>query len=263
MESHKIYGVMVGIDQYEDLSALACATNDATDIAEVLLAGTDSSQIELLTNGAATKKAILHSLTRLSLKAGSGDTAIVYFSGHGGRRSLSADDQAYFCPTDASIDDLEETCIGSDELTMALRAIKSERLIVLLDTCYAGGLGEARSKAAALNVGLNSRDVSELMEGRGRVIMAASGPRRTRLGIARRTERSVYRLLAARAPRRSSSARRNDLDQRRLQLCVAAPARPQKTASLPKGHRRRLCADGTAACREERTASHRRRASGD
>jgi hypothetical protein len=176
METRQIYSVIVGIDRYKGLSTLTCATNDATDVAEVLRVGTDSSQIKLLTNAVATKRAILQRLTWLSRKAGPRDTAIVYFSGHGGRRSSPLDDQAYFCPSDASAEDLEGTCIVSGEFTAALRAIKSERLVVLLDTCYAGGLGEARSKEAGLDAGLNGKDVNGLIEGRGRVIMAASGP---------------------------------------------------------------------------------------
>lgn len=177
MNSTKIYGVIVGINQYKSLNSLACATNDATDVAELLLrAGTDASQIKLLTDAVATKQSILQKLAWLACNAGPGDTAIVYFSGHGGRRSSPTEDQAYFCPTDALPGDFDGTCIGSDEFTLALRAIKSQRLVVLLDTCYAGGLGEARSNEARLDVGLSSKDVSELIEGRGRVILAASRP---------------------------------------------------------------------------------------
>ena len=174
MNTPQIYGVIVGIDQYKHLNPLVCSTNDADDMAEVLRAGTDSSHFKLLTNGAATKKAILQQLAWLSRRAGSDATAIVYFSGHGGRASSATNERAYFCPVEGSTKDLKRTCISSDELTAALRAIKSKRLVVLLDTCYAGGLGEPRDGGARLKAGLNSQNVSNLIEGSGRFIMAAS-----------------------------------------------------------------------------------------
>src|SRR6185436_5423169 len=176
MTRPRVYSVLVGIDQYKQLSPLVCSTNDVLDMAEVLGASSDPAHFKVLTNAAATKKAILEKLVWLSRNARSGDTAIVCFSGHGGRTSSAANDQAFFCPVEASPKDLKKTCISSAELTTALRAIKSDRLVVLLDTCYAGGLGEPRFSGAQLNVGLNSRDVDDLIEGRGRVIMAASRP---------------------------------------------------------------------------------------
>ncbi|MEN3330920.1 MAG: hypothetical protein V7641_285 [Blastocatellia bacterium] len=176
MNNSQTYGVLVGIDQYKQLSPLVCSTNDAVDMAAVLGAGTDPSHLKLLTNAAATKKAILEKLAWLSRKARSGDTALVYFSGHGGRNSSAANEQAFFCPVEAAPKDFKRTCISSTELTVALRAIKAERLVVLLDTCYAGGLGEPRNRGARLSIELNRRDVDNLIEGRGRVILAASRP---------------------------------------------------------------------------------------
>lgn len=173
MNTPKTFGVIVGIDKYNDLTSLSCATKDATDIAKVLRAGTKPSQIKLLTDADATKKAILEELAWLSHQAGSGDTAIFYFSGHGGRRPAPVDDHNYLCPADVLADNLEGTSIVSGDLTAALRAIKSERLIVLLDTCYSGGLGEARHSSPRLDASLN---LSNLIEGRGRVILAASRP---------------------------------------------------------------------------------------
>jgi hypothetical protein len=199
MNSTKTYGVFVGVNEYKDLINLTYAAKDATDMAEVLRASANPSQIKLLTNSAATKSAVLDKLTWLSRKAGPSDTAIVYFSGHGGRRS-SPDDHAYLCPADALAEDLEGTGITSVELTKALRAIKSERLIVLLDACYSGGLGEARYKGAGLDAGLSSQDVSSLIEGRGRVILAASRPEERAFEM-REEKNSLFTIYLLRALR--------------------------------------------------------------
>ncbi len=174
MKKPGIFAVSVGVSQYARLGRLGCSANDATDMAAVLREGTNPAQVKVLVDAAATKQSILKEFTWLANGASSNDTAILFFSGHGGRLSARADGQGYLCPVDASALDVEQTCISSAELTAALRAIKSERMVVLLDTCYSGGIGEPRG--GGLDTGLTDRDVSELIEGSGRVIMAASRP---------------------------------------------------------------------------------------
>jgi hypothetical protein len=145
-------------------------------MAGVLRHGASSAQVKLLVDGAATKYAILKELKWLATRAGLSDTAIVFFSGHGGKQSAKQEDNAYFLPFDASPSAIDHSFISSNELTEALRAIRSTRLVVFLDTCYSGGIGEPRNRGFNLEVGLSSRDVSGLIEGRGRVIIAASRP---------------------------------------------------------------------------------------
>lgn len=175
MDTKGIYAVSIGVSNYSHMHRLTCAANDAMDIAEVLRGGASQARVKLLVDAAATRAAVMSSLAWLAINARSEDTAIVYFSGHSGRQSEHADCKSYFCPVEASSANIERTCISSDELTEALRAIRSGRLVVLLDTCYSGGLGEPRN-SGSLNFGLNCRDVEGLVEGYGRVIIAASRP---------------------------------------------------------------------------------------
>jgi hypothetical protein len=176
MQTRQIYALSIGISQYTHINKLERATDDALDMAEVLRGAASPAQVKLLVDADAKKPAILRELKWLAKSAGPRDTAIVYYSGHGGRQSTEAGAQAYFCPVETSATALKKTCIASAELSTALRAIKSERLVVLLDTCYSGGIGEPRHRSTGLNASLSSRDVSSLIEGCGRVIMAASRP---------------------------------------------------------------------------------------
>src|SRR5437016_5071115 len=100
MDPKKIFVLSVGIANYQQLPDLTSAANDAKDFVTVLDSGITRSEIKLLTNTDATKESILKELTWLANSAGRSDTAIVFFSGHGGRSS-GADDQAYFCPVEA------------------------------------------------------------------------------------------------------------------------------------------------------------------
>jgi hypothetical protein len=171
----KILGLVVGINQYKNIAHLSSATNDARDIAAVVRRGAVPSQVKVLLDGEATKEKILNELKALASCATARDTAIVFFSGHGFRRTAAADDRAYFCPVDASLDDLDRTCITNDEFTAALRATKSERLVAILDTCHAGAIGEPRN-CRPLTTDLLERDLDSLVEGAGRVVLAASRP---------------------------------------------------------------------------------------
>ena len=175
MSTTQLYALTVGISQYKNLRALSCATNDANDLAAVLRAGAIPSKIRELLDEEATKESILRELAWVADNAGNDDTAMVFFSGHGGR-SKQTDAHAYFCPVDASSFDLEQTCLNSAELTDALREIRSKRLVVLVDTCYSGGIGETRAGSFGIQIGLTARDVGTLVEGQVRIILAASRP---------------------------------------------------------------------------------------
>jgi hypothetical protein len=176
MGTKQIYAACFGISRYQNLRPLSCAGADARDVAEVLSGSATSAHAKLSVDAEATKEAILGGLRWVAESAGADDTAIVFLSGHGGRLATQAGGHAYFCPVEASLDDSERTCITGDELTAALRAVKSERLVVLLDACYSGGIGDPRHCGAGLGVGLMDSDVSALIEGSGRMILAASRP---------------------------------------------------------------------------------------
>lgn len=172
----RIVALSVGIGTYAALPHLKCPPNDATDFVAVLQSGNEQTHVKLITDKEATKSSVVDGLKWLSHNAGPDDTAIFYFSGHGGRQSASAVDQAFLCPVNAALIDPEATCITSRELNLALSAIRSERLIVLLDTCYSGGMRETRDRNAFVSDGLDKNDVISMLEGSGRVILAASRP---------------------------------------------------------------------------------------
>lgn len=176
MSTQQTYAVCFGISQYHNLRALSCADADARDIAEVLRGTATPTHVKLLVNAEATKEGIARQLGWLAGAAGPNDTAVVFFSGHGGRPATQEDGDPYFCPVEASPEGDKQTCITGSELTLALRAIMSERLVVLLDSCYSGGVGQPRHHGTNLSAGLTERDVSALIEGSGRMIMAASRP---------------------------------------------------------------------------------------
>lgn len=176
MSTKNTYALSIGISNYRHLRRLSCPARDAQDLAEVVSRAAGPAQVRLLLDGEATKPAILRDLAWLADSAGPEDTVVVFFSGHGGRAGTHEEEAACFCPAEASSNALVETSITGCDLTAALRAVHSERLIVLIDSCHSGGFGEPRSGSTGLTAELTAKDVSSLLQGRGRVIMAASRP---------------------------------------------------------------------------------------
>lgn len=176
MIGRKTLALAVGINRYQELRALSRAANDARDVAAVIRTGAVHSEVKLLIDEEATKNAILRKLEWLAANARIDDTALVFFGGHGMRVS-HPEEKAYFCPFEALMSDLDQTCLTTHEFTAALRAINSERLVVLLDTCHAGAIGEPRHCSIPdLTTPLASRNLDALVQGKGRVILAASRP---------------------------------------------------------------------------------------
>jgi hypothetical protein len=152
--------------------------DDAKALADILTAPArcayPSNQVELLTGEGATRQAILDGLDKLA-QASKNAAVVVYFSGHG-YRVKSAMGSAYFLlPYGYDEEDLAKTCISGAEFTQKLRAISTQKLLVLLDCCRAGGIGEPKSPGLTfVKTPLPPEAESILAEGRGRVIIASS-----------------------------------------------------------------------------------------
>ena len=183
------YALVVGIANYTAVRPLPeTVLKDARDVAALLKqperAGYLPDHVKLILDKDASKQAILDGLQWLASCAGADATAVVYYSGHGGRKEDGSDAGNYLIPVDTRLDALKATAISSDELTSALRAIHSGRLIVLLDACHSGGTGDAKDigplaleaapQALVLKGGIDQAIYDQLSQGAGRAIFASS-----------------------------------------------------------------------------------------
>src|SRR5258708_28520320 len=105
--------------------------------------------------------------------------AILYFYGNGERIGIDGQVSYYLYPYDCNADDLDSTALNSKDLSQLLRAIRVSRLLVILDSCYSGGIDEIkgpRRGRAILKGEPQDADYQQLAQGHGRVIMASSLP---------------------------------------------------------------------------------------
>lgn len=132
-----------------------------------------AGQVQLLSGPGARRRDVLSALDTLAdqVKGDPEATAIVYFSGHGVETPAY-----YFLPYGYNVADLPGTAVSGAELTERLRAIQARKLLVLLDCCHAGGIGEAKD-APGLPFPKSPAPpglFDALTAGRGRVIIASS-----------------------------------------------------------------------------------------
>lgn len=76
---------------------------------------------------------LLHRISRI---AGTGDTVLVYYAGHGDFESRTGN--AYWVPSDA-VAGVHGTYLSSDAVSDALKRIESNNLLLIADSCFSGG----------------------------------------------------------------------------------------------------------------------------
>lgn len=148
---NRVYALLVGIDAYPDpVRPLAGCRDDVADARRHLLAaGVPEDGIRELVDAAATKAAVVAAFREHLGRAGSGDSVLFWFSGHGSTapvlpegwhlESSGATMQTLVCVDSRGPD-------GADLLDKELAMLISEvaaggpHVAVVLDCCHSGGL---------------------------------------------------------------------------------------------------------------------------
>lgn len=175
------YALLIGVGAYEslDFPDLVVTVKDAEAIRDVLrdpnYCGYPRDNVHVLLGEHATIGNIRTSLQYLAHGAAFAGTVFIYFSGHGGRDDSTGAWSAYLCPRGADLRNLPETAISAAELSEALGAIAAQRLVLILDMCFAGGI-EMKSPFSrnGWKSGWSDDAYGLLTQGSGRAIIASS-----------------------------------------------------------------------------------------
>lgn len=143
----KLYALLVGINDYATSPLRGCV-NDCDAMREMLTGRAAPEALELaqLTNGEATREAIIQVFRSHFGRASAGDTALFYFSGHGSQEPVPP------LYRDLEPDSLCETLVAFDsrlpggrdladkELAVLLAevAARGPHVVVVLDCCHSG-----------------------------------------------------------------------------------------------------------------------------
>ncbi|MEU2673248.1 caspase family protein [Streptomyces sp. NPDC007164] len=139
-----VYALLVGIDDYPDKPLGGCVNDVAEAESWLRQHGGRDARILPLRDRAATRAAVVDGIRRHLGRSGPGDTALLWFSGHGTEhasedpRTATGHSQALVCAD--SLDEggqpLQDTELGAllDEI-----AARGAHVVAVLDCCHSGG----------------------------------------------------------------------------------------------------------------------------
>ena len=131
------YALVIGNNQYQDLTNLRSAVNDAKVVSTVLEVDYGFN-VKLLEN--ASRKDILRSLKHLRQTVSAKDNVLIYYAGHG---YLDKDaDYGYWLPVDSERDD-DSNWIATDKIVSQVKAMKAKHVMVVADSCFSGTITRA------------------------------------------------------------------------------------------------------------------------
>lgn len=174
------HALLIGVGQYRDpaLRTVATTAADARALGELVcdpaLAAYPVDQVELLTDAQATRAALLAGLERLAERV-NGGTALIFFAGHGEPVGSSY----ALLPHDAALDNLAASALTAEVFHTAVARVRAraKRLVVLLNCCHAGGVGDAvLGGAGATGTAPPPEFYHPLATGSGQVVISSSRP---------------------------------------------------------------------------------------
>ena len=182
------HALVVGIANYQNVSGLSASVlRDSMDVYKTLIdpeaCAYPRQNVTLLQDEKATGAALRGALASLAEKTDGDSIVTIYLSSHGGRIAEGKHRGEYIAPVDVRVSPgdpspLASTAISGDEFSAALAAIPARKVLVLLDCCHAGGIGETKSLAPStgLKKGFSQEMYDRLGAGSGRAILASARP---------------------------------------------------------------------------------------
>jgi hypothetical protein len=187
------WAIIIGISTYAYVNNLRYCDDDASELSSLLTPNWGTNHIKLLTNSNAKKASIQDAINGwLSPLEDADDTVLFFFSGHGSNGpDVAPMDEAdgideYICPYDSTLSNYS-SYIRDDELDQWLSVLNAGKIVVVLDTCFAGGFlnsmtrinGESGEETRFLasadepNEAIVNDDFSKDISKPGRVVLTA------------------------------------------------------------------------------------------
>jgi hypothetical protein len=176
------HALIIGVGSYRFAPHLnvpitaADAEAVATALRDPRLCGYPDANVTLLANEGATRDGVLAALRTLAQRTTPDDTVLLFYSGHG---EYSADGGYYLTTHDTRFDQgggVTGTALSQVDLIDALRKIKGQRVLVLVNACHAGELSPTLGAGQPAVVGQpfpQQTTDALLATGSGRIIITA------------------------------------------------------------------------------------------
>lgn len=173
LQTGDLHVLVVGVSEYRDpkIPKLQFADKDAKAFGEFLKTQEKvfkHIRVTLLLNEKATKAEVEKFLFYTLPRAGKDDTVILFFSGHGAYDPMRPK-EFLFLTHDSEPDYLRATAVKMSGLDF-LNGIDAERVLIIADSCYAGGFSDMRAKSVGPTLQMF---LSEVRSSSGRAIITS------------------------------------------------------------------------------------------
>lgn len=135
----RYFALIIGNADYENLSPLETPLADGRRLAEVL---TDNYQFSLQVISNGDDVAMLRALNQLNEVLREEDNLLIFYSGHGNRRSSATYSSGYWLPINAQAPPDDTFWVPTEQVTGHLARLKARRILVIADSAFAGLLAD-------------------------------------------------------------------------------------------------------------------------
>lgn len=158
------HALIIGNNDYEYMSGLDSARNDAEEVA-LLLQEDYGFNVNVVIN--ATRADILMALSNLRASLGDQDNLLIYYAGHGWLDEEA--DEGYWLPVDAEPDN-QINWVSNSHVTSTLKAMHAKHVLIVADSCYSGKL------TRGIRVKIKTRDYFlKIAKKRARSVLTSGG----------------------------------------------------------------------------------------
>jgi hypothetical protein len=161
------YALVIGNNNYRYLPKLRTAINDASAVAQLLHERYGFSTKVLRD---ATRNDVLTALNEYRRTLSEKSSLLIYYAGHGHHDPDT--DKAYWLPVDAQSDN-NDNWISADDITSDVKAIPSQHVLIISDSCYSGVL--TRDADAAITPRERGAYLDKMLRSKSRTLMSSGG----------------------------------------------------------------------------------------
>src|SRR5262249_44558757 len=161
------YALVIGNNNYRYVTKLKTAVNDANAVAQVLREQYGFKTTVLLD---ATRNTTLTALNNFRRTLPPESNLLIYYAGHGHHDPET--DKAYWLPVDAQKDN-NENWISADDISSDVKAIPSQHVLIISDSCYSGVL----TRGAEVEISPKDRAayLAKVEQSKSRTLMSSGG----------------------------------------------------------------------------------------
>jgi len=169
------YALLIGNQDYQQMASLNTPLSDVA-LAKQILEDKYAFTVAVVNDGDNT--AVMQAINDLNDVVGENDNLLLFYAGHGSRLSTGKNEVGYWLPANAEMPPRDTFWVPNEFVTGHLSRLNAKRVLVVVDSCYAGLLS---SEPSFLMIGDNRAKYADpefirfKLQKRARLLLSSGG----------------------------------------------------------------------------------------